>query len=232
MIKTKKTKQTIGLACALVVFCVVSPDASAKDFNWSGGSWTQVTGYTATGTKTTTGWTGYVITGFQWWEKKDDPVRIQVSARKLCSGSCSGNKTTELETGINAGNIVSVKNVATAESHYITGIQVCTTNKNNTSDNKLKGIRLWSARIKPAGKFVADPSPKSAYHAHCVKWGTIRKCASGQFVTGIKAYYGPKTGFTGFEVRCSTVDLPKKEKIPKTPLVPGYSPIRFPGHNP
>ena len=232
MTKTNKPIQTIGMLSVLLGLCMMPLDISAKEFNWSGGSWTQVTGYTATATKTTAGWAGSAITGFQWWEKKDDPVRIQVSARTLCSGKCSGNESTTLKTGSDAGNSVSVKNVATPESHYITGIQVCTTNKGNTSKNKLKGIRLWSARIKPAGRFVADPSPKSAQHTHCAKWGSERKCAAGQFVTGIKAYYGPKTGFTGLEVRCSTVEVPKKSNVRKTPRFPRYTPTQVPGNHP
>ncbi len=191
-------------AGVLFSMLVVVPMASAKDFAWSGGAWTSVSGHTGSNSKTLKASSSHALTSLQFWEKADDPVRIQVTVRTLCSkGRCSTKSLGYLQTGSASGNFTSSQSVSVGAGHFVTAIQVCTTDKKQTGQNKLKGVRLWGAELKKSGELKPAGSVNEFKRTNCAKWRTKRSCASGKVATGIKGYYNTSTGFRGLSLFCS-----------------------------
>ena len=203
-------KKKILICCAIGVVCLTATDASSKVFPWSGEDWTVWSGFTASNCDTTEASPGYALTGFTWQEKGDDPVRLWVWSRKLCNGSCTGEEGSKIET-TSANAMSSIKGASVAAGHYLTALQVCTTEKNDSANDKIKGIRVWGARLKGSGKLISDPQYSEDSRTQCKKWRTKVQCAPGEVATGARDYFSHKTGFTGLRLRCSTVVVPVDE---------------------
>jgi hypothetical protein len=123
------------------------------------------------------------------------------------------------------GNMKSVSSIANDKSVY--KISVCTTDKKKSSDNKLKGIKVWTRSLvyKPynPGKppqLIDEPTPQFAYHhPHCDQWHKPVACGDGEVATTIRVHHndtGHRDWITGLSLVCRKVlvDHPISHAVP------------------
>jgi len=142
----------------------------------------------------------------RWWEDADDPCKFRVYNRHInldgyktpeaswCSGSPGNEKWAERR----------------GEDEYITALQVCLTDKKDSTRNKVKGLRVWGRELN-AGTLGPENGPDEDKHTHCKQWSKKVSCGSGKIATKIKVYYNTyqwnKAGWaTGIALGCRDVD--------------------------
>lgn len=110
------------------------------------------TGTQAHGSSSRTVTTYAGIKGVTWSEDKDKPCDIEVDAKELVSGLVYGDSKTPAvardgEFGICGGKPGNAKRAhLSGATHYVRGVQVCTTDKKDSDDNRLKGSGSTSPR--------------------------------------------------------------------------------------
>ena len=181
--------------------------SSGKSVLDGGVTWTAVSGDTGPETKVVGSSTDVrAAHGIRWWEHSDDPCKFRVYNRHINNG---GIETPEKEwCGGGTGNEKWAERRGADE--YITALQVCTTDKKDSTKNKIKGIRVWG-RTLSAGTLGPENGPDEDKHTNCKKWKSKVSCPSGQIATKIKVYYnehawsshGPATGIS---LGCRDVD--------------------------
>lgn len=65
----------------------------------------------------------------------------------------------------------------------------CTTDKKDSADNRLKGIRIYAAQVNADGTVKALNTFEDNKHNHCEKWHAPVYCPAGHLVTGLKLYH-------------------------------------------
>lgn len=69
----------------------------------------------------------------------------------------------------------------------VRSLQVCM----NRHDNRIKGVRVWGARIDRNGRAVADDDIEGEFQRlNCHAWVWRRDCPSGEVAVGIRVRYG------------------------------------------
>jgi hypothetical protein len=150
-------------------------------------TWTAVSGDTG-GHSYTIGTDSDAVAAYslRWWEDSDDPCKFRFYKRNLDSGDvntperdfCNGSPGNEKwaeRRGVN---------------EYITAIQVCRNDKQDSTRESIKGIRLWGRVIdKNAVTLGPENGPDEDKHNHCEVWRTKVSCPAGQIATKIKVYY-------------------------------------------
>ena len=193
-----------GFVAVLLVLCPSKAFGETK-YTSTKAHFITESGFLATDFKKLRASDGRALYALQWWEKADKPVRIQVSERDLCADrTCYSQSKGYLSTG-NDGNFTSSKSVGVATDHFITGIQVCVNAAVAPGTQKLKGIRLWGARLGSNGNLIHDKYVKEAKRTNCVDWQKERKCGDEEVAVGIKAYHPTFGGFFGIALKCAGV---------------------------
>jgi hypothetical protein len=138
-------------------------------------------------------------------EKTDDPRQIDVngqSIRSVDAGSGGSTGLQTLEIGGGAGGSTQVVDVG--DLTYVTAIQVCTTDKKESFDDKLKGVKAWGATLRADGTLQPNPTPVKFERTNCAKWRAKVECPAGAIATALRAHYQfDKTGFSGLSLRCT-----------------------------
>ena len=162
------------------------------------------------GSHTVTTYAG--IKGITWSEDKDKPCDIRVNAKELVSGLVYGDSKTAAVAkdgvfeicGGNPGNTKSVQ--FSNANYYVRGVQVCTTDKKNSDDNRLKGIRLYIAEVKSDGSVSALGNYEQDLHTNCATWRSTVTCPTGHIATGMRVHH--RDGyFTGLGLKCRKVEV-------------------------
>lgn len=195
-------------AFALVAVAVAPVDASSGKSVLDGSvTWTAVSGDTGAESKIVGSSTDVrAAYSIRWYEDADDPCKFRVYNRHL---NLDGVQTPEKSwCGGSPGNEKWAERRGADE--YITALQVCLTDKKDSSKNKIKGIRLWGRELT-AGTLGPENGPDEARHTNCKKWSNKVSCPSGQIATKIKVYYNEyqwtSHGFaTGIALGCRDVD--------------------------
>lgn len=92
-------------------------------------------------------------------------------------------------------------------SSYITAIQVCTNDKKDSNDAKVKGLRAWGVSLKADGTFSANPTPAEFQRRNCKEWKNKVSCPANAVATGIRGHYiREKKGFAGLALRCTKLE--------------------------
>jgi len=150
----------------------------------------------------------YGLKKILWEENSDKPCFLSAEGRILsapdqgkvaqisnCKGSGGNKKIVEL----------------TMDGHYVRGIAACTTDKKDSSDNRLKGIKLYAAEVKSDGKVIALNAFEKNEHTNCSKWHTAVYCPAGHIANAVYVYSkgGDASGndgyFTGLGLKCAEV---------------------------
>ena len=131
------------------------------------------------------------------------------------------------------GNLKQVS--APGRDQYIYKLNVCTTDKRDSKDNKLKGIRVWSRTVRyqdytPGAEpiLVDEPSAHEAIHKpHCDRWHQAVACGAGEIATGLRVHYsaghtplaGPERDWiTGLSLICRKLRLKDTAELNETPM--------------
>ena len=158
----------------------------------------------------------YALTRLAFYEHSDDPNHIEIWTEQLCYHQpCDpGPRDGSLHVGNKEENLGSREIIAAGDDHYITAIQVCTTNENDVRKRKIKGARIWTARLEPGGivnRTGYDPvefdRPNCNNH-----WRAKQLCIGNRVAVDLKAYYNDdwpqwnsRRYITGLELECAHV---------------------------
>lgn len=183
---------------------------------WSSPNWRPVSGYTGDHSVYHTAGTMHALNRLTFYEHSDDPNHIEIWEEQLCHDQpCDpGPRTGELHVGTKEEKLRTKEVIAAGDDHYITAIQVCTTNENDVRKRKLKGARIWTARLEPGGvvnRTNYDPvlfdRPNCNNH-----WREKQMCIGNRVAVGLRAYYNDDAPqfnnrhyITGLELQCAYV---------------------------
>jgi hypothetical protein len=186
---------------ALGASCV-SAIAWARVFHHTGGnSWTGISGMNggyADEYLTPSSFGFYGIIGL---EKSDDAVEFNIKTNSLTdTGDPTYGSWGVIK--LDDGNPDSKKDADLGSDQYVTAVQVCVTN------DKIKGVRIWGARLLEDGSLQPISQPGEYKRTNCKgNWKTKVSCPSGKIATGVRAYsVEVHKGYGGLALRCSTVE--------------------------
>lgn len=137
-----------------------------------------------------------------WHEDKDKPCHMVVHsfAIETVPGSPE-DKVNDICKG-DEGN---KKIVTLANNEFATGVSVCTTDKKDTTKNRLKGIRLYSSVIDNDGNVSSTGGYQGNRHTNCKVWRAPAKCPADHIVTSLKIY-SKDNSYTGLGIKCRKVE--------------------------
>jgi hypothetical protein len=185
------------------------------DPTWSSANWRPVSGYTGDDSVFYTASSSrHALNQLRFYEHSDDPMLIEIWEEKLCDDRpCDpGPRNTELRASDRDHNENTRKILSAGDDHYITAIQVCTTNDNDTRKRKIKGARIWTARLEPGGIVKrTNYEPREFARPNCNNhWRDKQLCLGNRLAIGLRAYYHDdwEDGFyfTGLELQCADVN--------------------------
>ncbi|MBM4355407.1 MAG: hypothetical protein FJ109_16745 [Deltaproteobacteria bacterium] len=211
MMRSVYGKRTVFLALGLVgclAFAAVAWAATSAYFLAASGTWTEVSGVKhALHKQFAPNSTKEGVSEFVFFEKTDDPVSIRVGTRKLCDNDCKAGDSHNLQVRDADPGFLTLPQLwyaAADEDHYVTAIQVCLNGRDDLSKAKIKGLKVWSARIDDSGKLVYDNSPNKEELNNCKEWSNKVSCPDGRIATGVRAHYiSDSKGFAGLALYCS-----------------------------
>lgn len=182
------------------------------------------TGTQAHGSSSRTLTTYAGIHGITWSEDKDKPCDIEVDAKELVSGRRVGDSNTAVVAKdghfeICKGSKGNTKEVQFSNSkYYLHGIGICTTDKKDSTENRLKGIRIYPTEVKDDGTLNRMSNYVQNKHTNCNDkyWRTPVYCPTGYIASGLKVHH--RDGyFTGIGLKCRKVGLassPNESDVP------------------
>ncbi len=198
----KRLASTVTVLLTMVLFASAALAAAAY-FRAAKGSWAGISGVKHDQKLT---WrpngSDYGIKGFNFYERGNDPIKVDTWTLKLCNANCPSGDTHTLKFREPKG-LPEMWSVQVPKDHYVTAIQVCTNDKSDAK-TKIKGLRVWGARINAAGRLVHSGSKYEKKLNNCKKWQSKVSCSDSRVATGVKLHYGSdKVGFSGMSIACS-----------------------------
>jgi len=192
-----------------------SPEATGP--SWSSPNWRPVSGYTGDQSVYYTSDSMHALNRLSFYEHSDDPNHINIWLEQLCYDQpCDpGPRTPELHVGSKDENQRTKEIIAAGDDHYITAIQVCTTDENDVRKRKIKGARIWTARLEPGGVVNrTNYDPIEFDRPNCNNhWRGKQLCLGNRIAVGLRAYYNDDSPqwnnryyMTGLELQCAFVE--------------------------
>ncbi|HKL62900.1 MAG TPA: LamG-like jellyroll fold domain-containing protein [Woeseiaceae bacterium] len=140
-----------------------------------------------------------------WGERRDRPCHVRVRAgdeqETSISFACSG-------WGL--WGDPNMRSVATAPDAPVYAIQVCNNSRN--AKRRLKGVRVWGAKINPDGTTSPANVNDEEELNNCNDWAPRRTCPDNQIATGVvvmanDAGGDDKADITGLRLICHSVGI-------------------------
>lgn len=164
--------------------------------------------------------TGRAVSGVVWWEDGDEPCKVETARIDLNSGDINRPET-RLDGLTNVGSVKLGKKPCTSPgnrkgagffgtTNFIYKLQVCTTDKNNTAKNKLKGIRIWPRTIASRSplRLTDGKTKEEAMHSHCRDWHQTVACPAGKIASRLRVHHdNSETKVIGLALECRTLRL-------------------------
>lgn len=123
---------------------------------------------------------------FTWWEDSDDPCKFDAFTRHLNQEDNTKVDSTKFCNG-SPGNDKTV--IRRAKNEYVTAVQVCVTDKNESARDKIKGVRLWGRIVDPkTGVLGAENGPEEVTHTNCKEWKAKVSCPAGTVASKLRVY--------------------------------------------
>ncbi|MEM6295515.1 MAG: hypothetical protein AAGA54_29850 [Myxococcota bacterium] len=129
----------------------------------------------------------------RWWEHSDEACKFWVYYKNVAGSDAQqgtanlSNFRTEFCNGPTNGDQLAVG--ASTENEFVTGLQVCLTDKKDDYKNKLKGIRTFSRMWdEHHATLSSENDPVERKLGHCKKWSRKVSCSAGQVVTQLRVY--------------------------------------------
>ena len=171
------------------------------------GTWTSISGDTGTNTDQST-WADKGIRTMIFYENGDIPSIVESRNHSLCSTGCTSYSTGDARIKKLLLKIPATKAVVSVgDARYVRAIQVCTKNTKHSSKNRLKGVRIWGAKIGKKGKVIDLKEPYLHFERpNCPAkngWRNIASCGAGKVATGFKIHFtSVQQGITGISLYC------------------------------
>jgi hypothetical protein len=214
----KTALRRLGIIAMASLLTVGVQIASGRAETWSSPNWRPVSGLT--GDKSvfyTSSSPTHALNRLEFYEHNNDPMLINIWLEKLCHDPpCDpGERNIELRIGSHDENLGSKEIISAGDDHYITAIQVCTTNDTDQRKREIKGARIWTARLEPGG--IVNPTgtpPLKFDRANCNNhWREKQTCLGNRVAVGLRAYFNDDSPqfnnrfwFTGLELQCAFVN--------------------------
>jgi len=142
------------------------------------------------------------IKEIRWHEKSDKPCSMLVRTRPLdLAIDKTGYESASLCESSRSEKKVEFRN----RRHFLRGIAACTTNKKSSSKNRLKGIRIYPARVAASGTVTNINTFEEERRHHCDIWFPPVFCRDGEIASGVNIYYEDDI-FRGVGLRCRSVE--------------------------
>ena len=93
---------------------------------------------------------------------------------------------------------------------FVHGVQICTTDHNQTSKRRLKGVRLFGATFDKTSGAISVPSAPTGGHAsyqlpNCDAWAQKVSCPNDRLATGLVYHVNDDGSLFGLGLRCSKI---------------------------
>ncbi len=210
----KMRSLALGLCSVMVFLCTLFAYAGETEtqISWSGGYWLDVSGFEGEEKFSWQATANHALVGLRWWEKEDKPYTIASYYRQLCDETQTCKDEWSDPMPYDYSEFKSGHTALLNADLYVTAIQVCTTDKKNTAENRIKGIRVWGARINKEGQFEASDKMVEAKLTNCSQWRTKRSCTSGSVAIGYSVYHERQDygALTGIKLQCAKLTIPHK----------------------
>lgn len=154
------------------------------------------------------------ISAIEWWEDRDKPCKLELTTKHFNNGDT--NQPEIILDGVTTN--LGTKQCATPGNRkwiglsgtddWIYKVQVCTTDKNQTSKNKLKGIRIWARSVNNRSplEIISQSANQETKHAHCDKWHTAQACPTGKVASRIRVHHdASEEQIIGLALECRTL---------------------------
>jgi len=150
------------------------------------------------------------LNSITWWESHNKPVKILTGHTpltgmiRLSDGSItrpSDNTSEFAMRPYSSAILADKKQVGTGG--FIYQLRVCTSKKNSSSKERLKGIEVWvkTMSVDPVS-FTTQPSGQKAKHKSCKKWHPVVSCADHEIASGLVVHHGSNNAFSGIALIC------------------------------
>lgn len=177
-----------------------APLPAPTEMTWTvEGGWRGPTGFPGDARESWTAESDQALTSMNWRERADDPVWFEFVGRKVCADTACSQAAPH-RYSLRNGNLTSQKSVVTGDEHYATALAVCT-----SGSGKIKGVRLWYARIRANRTLERASTPNSFQRTNCSNWHAPQQCSARQVIVGIRAHYTDRQGYTGLSIRCGRI---------------------------
>lgn len=177
-----------------------APPPPPTEITWTAdGSWRGPTGFPGEAQQSWMAESDYGLTSMNWRERGDDPVWFEFVGRKVCADTACPQAAPH-RFSLRNGNLTSQKSVVTGDEHYATSLAVCT-----SGSGKIKGVRLWYARVRANRTLERASSPGGFQRTNCSNWHSPEQCGARQVIVGIRAHYTDQKGYTGLSIRCGRI---------------------------
>lgn len=111
------------------------------------------------------------------------------------------------------------KEATLPDGAFVTGLQVCTNGKPG-AESKLKGLRLWGARLDNAARFTAVTEPAAFERTNCRHWEARVNCPAGTIATGVAVKH--TASVQAMALTCATVM--ERSKLPPRQTITAANP--------
>ncbi len=201
--------RTKGLLCVISVVCLSIPANAAQRFRHveGGHEWTPVSGFSGNIKEVLADAATKALGAMYFMEKSDDPRLVSVYQQTLVSDGEGARAGAAGELKLRDGAEGGTQSLDAGTSAYITAIQVCTNDRRDSSDRKIKGVRAWSAALKADGTLLPNATPAAFERNNCRQWHAKVSCAPGSVVTGVRGHSNlEERAFSGLSVRCTKLE--------------------------
>lgn len=193
-----------------------SGSSGPTTYGWTSPSWTSVSGETAPNSDIIDAPSPYAIKGILVVETGDRPWVVGAALETLCNGICpDGPDDTENRIRsdpefdlMGLGGLEQSLDLSLDDDHYVTALQVCTSGQNNPDNRRIKGLRIWGARLGSQGQLVGSSEMHEERRTNCSQWYPRLECPVGQVAVGLRGYFDSRRSdpfFTGLAMRCGRV---------------------------
>lgn len=133
-------------------------------------------------------------------EMRDEPCMITLHTNDLPGQTITPEPLSTALTTEGRFCSGTTREAKVSNNHFLTAIQVCTNGK-ESSQSRIKGIRVWGDLIGASGSLMGKESGEFKL-PNCSEWANKVSCDTNQIITGLKGYSGG-SGFSGIAIECS-----------------------------
>jgi hypothetical protein len=183
---------------------------------------TAVSGHSGTEVKVGDG--KHFLYGLWWSERSDDPCWMRVFGARLVDGKwdkytrdyalegCAEKAASSKGVGFQSPDTFDRNGIS--EARFIRSIRICTSEKKDSSKEKLKGIEIHAVRLTTEGRLVEDGAEESAQRTNCATWEKTVSCKAGEAATALYVNSSDRAedSFNGIALECAPV---KREADPR-----------------